>query len=77
MKSSVAPPQVAFPLPLSSQRHDLRLVQITDTEARRRHLKKLSDERVKHWPNTLEVEVLSYCKSGPSTGLPDTSTVTP
>merc|ERR1719230_975752 len=28
--------------------------QITDTEARRRHLKKLSDERVKHWPNTLE-----------------------
>ncbi|KAG5182361.1 hypothetical protein JKP88DRAFT_245526 [Tribonema minus] len=26
----------------------------TDLEARRRELKKLSDERVKHWPNTLE-----------------------
>ncbi|CAM9251827.1 unnamed protein product [Scytosiphon promiscuus] len=26
----------------------------TDADARRRHLKKLSDERVSHWPNTLE-----------------------
>lgn len=26
----------------------------TDADARRRHLKKLSDERVRHWPNTLE-----------------------
>lgn len=26
----------------------------TDADARRRHLKMLSDERVSHWPNTLE-----------------------
>eukprot|EP00752_Nemacystus_decipiens_P009459 g8458.t1 len=28
----------------------------TDADARRRHLKKLSDERVSHWPNTLEAQ---------------------
>lgn len=28
----------------------------TDADARRRYLKKLSDERVRHWPNTLEAQ---------------------
>eukprot|EP00904_Undaria_pinnatifida_P012525 jgi/Undpi1/8402/HiC_scaffold_25.g10870.m1 len=28
----------------------------TDADARRRHLKRLSDERVQHWPNTLEAQ---------------------
>lgn len=27
-----------------------------DGDARRRHLKRLSDERVRHWPNTLEAQ---------------------
>ncbi|CAM9849720.1 unnamed protein product, partial [Choristocarpus tenellus] len=35
-------------------RAKVRKVPETDADARRRHLKQLSDERVKHWPNTLE-----------------------
>ena len=39
---------------LAEMRARVLPAQETDFEARRRELKRLSDERVSHWPNTLE-----------------------
>jgi len=50
----MAIPTVISRSDLDRMRNSVKPATVTETESRRLHLKKLSDERVKHWPNTLE-----------------------